>query len=208
MGHRAGAKTIRRVVEAAPKIGIEYLTLYAFSTENWIRPKEEVVGLMQLFEEQLRQDIDELDTEGVRILTIGGMDGVPDGTRKAFENAAERTKDNTTLTLVVAINYSGRAEIVDAVRAICNEALEGNKIPEIDEENFSHYLYTSNIPDPELLIRTSGELRISNFLLWQIAYAEFWVTETLWPDFTEADLVEAVADFQTRKRRFGGLGKD
>lgn len=208
MGHRAGAKAIRRAVEAATKLGVGYLTLYAFSTENWSRPQEEVMGLMQLFEEQLRKEIDELDDQGVRIRVLGRLDEIPEKTRNAFIDAIERTKGNTTLNLNIALNYSGRVEILDAVNSLCKAVAEGKETSEIDEEKFSRYLYTSDIPDPELLIRTSGELRISNFLLWQIAYTEIWITEKFWPDFEEDDLARAIADFQTRKRRFGGLDKD
>lgn len=208
MGHRAGAKAIRRVVEVAPKVGVKYLTLYAFSTENWRRPKDEVSGLMQLFEEQLQKDIDELDEQGVRIRVIGRLSEVPESTREAFLRAIERTKGNTTLNLNIALNYSGRVEILDTVNRLCLAIKEGKETSEINEEIFSQYLYTSGIPDPELLIRTSGELRISNFLLWQIAYAEIWFTDKLWPDFYEEDFLKAIADFQMRKRRFGGLNED
>ncbi len=207
-GHRAGAKAIRQVVEIAPEIGVEYLTLYTFSTENWKRPKQEVLGLMKLFEEQLSKEIDELNREGVRIRVIGRIDGLPKSTREAFLKAQERTKDNKTLNLNIALNYSGRAEITDAARAICKAVKEGKENLDFDEEIFAHYMYTSDIPDPELLIRTSGELRVSNFLLWQIAYVEIWITDKLWPDFNKKDFLRAVADLQKRRRRFGGLDED
>lgn len=207
-GHKAGAKAIREVIEVAPEIGVEYLTLYTFSTENWKRPKQEVSGLMRIFEEQLNKEIDELDQNGVRIRAIGRLDDIPASTRKAFRSAEERTKNNSRLNLNIALNYSGRAEIVDAVNAICKARSEGKEKLEIDEEIFSRYMYTSNMPDPELLIRTSGELRVSNFLLWQIAYAEIWITDKYWPDFGKSDFIQAIADFQKRRRRFGGLDED
>lgn len=204
-GHRAGAKAIRQVIEIAPEVGVEYLTLYTFSTENWRRPKEEVSGLMQLFEEQLAREIDELDERGVRIRVLGRLDELPKSTRDGFLRAVERTKNNKTLNLNIALNYSGRAEIIDAARAVCSAINEGRESADFNEEIFSQYMYTSDIPDPELLIRTSGELRVSNFLLWQIAYTEIWITEKLWPDFTKNDFVKAIADFKKRKRRFGSL---
>jgi len=207
-GHRAGAKAIRQVVEFAPEVGVEYLTLYTFSTENWRRPKEEVSGLMRLFEEQLSKEIDELDSKGVRIRVVGRLDEVPERTKKAFQEAINRTKNNKTLNLNIALNYSGRAEIIDASKAICKKVREGAETQDFDEEIFSEYMYTSNMPDPELLIRTSGEFRISNFLLWQIAYAEIWITDKYWPDFTKQDFLMAIADFQKRRRRFGGLEEE
>jgi undecaprenyl diphosphate synthase len=207
-GHRAGAKATRQVVEIAPEIGVEYLTLYSFSTENWKRPKKEVSFLMRLFEEQLKKEIDELDERGVRIRVIGRLEELPKSTRNAYLEAIERTKDNRTLNLNLALNYSGRVEIVDAARAICDAIRDGRESANFNEEIFSRYMYTSDMPDPELLIRTSGELRISNFLLWQIAYTEIWVTKKFWPDFTKSDFLQAVADFKKRKRRYGGLSED
>ena len=207
-GHKAGAKTIRRIVEIAPELGIEYLTLYTFSTENWKRPKEEVSGLMKLFEEQINKELDELDEKGVKIRVLGRLDEVPERTRAAFLRAIERTKNNTGLNLNIALNYSGRAEIVDAVKAFCKASSEGKESLDLSEESFAQYMYTSGMPDPELLIRTSGEQRVSNFLLWQIAYAEIWITDKLWPDFSKEDFIQAIADYQGRKRRFGGLDED
>ncbi|MHB8842063.1 MAG: isoprenyl transferase [Candidatus Aquicultor sp.] len=207
-GHRAGAKAIRSIVEIATEVGVEYLTLYTFSTENWRRPQDEVLGLMELFEEQLEKDLDELDRQGVKIGVIGRLDEVRESTRNAFQRAIERTKDNAKLNLIIALNYSGRAEILDTAKALCAAVKEGKETSDFDEEIFSRYMYTSNIPDPELLIRTSGEMRISNFLLWQIAYAEIWITDKLWPDFSKKDFVQAIAEFQTRRRRFGGLDED
>jgi undecaprenyl diphosphate synthase len=207
-GHRAGAKAIREVVEIAHELGVKYLTLYAFSKENWRRPKEEVTGLMSLFEEKIRRELDELDKKGVRIRVIGRIDELPARTREAFLTAQERTKNNTGLVFNIALSYSGRAEIVDAVKAYCDAIEKSGRTTEINEEIFAKYLYTSYMPDPALLIRTSGEQRISNFLLWQIAYSEIFITEKLWPDFKKMDFVGAVAEFQTRKRRFGGLNEE
>ncbi|MBE0446573.1 MAG: isoprenyl transferase [Actinobacteria bacterium] len=207
-GHRAGVRAIRPVVEIATQVGVEYLTLYSFSTENWKRPKREVSFLMRLFEEQLAKEIDELDERGVRIRVIGRLEELPESTRNAFLEAIERTKDNQTLNLNIALNYSGRVEILDAARAICDAIREGRESANFNEEIFSRYMYTSDIPDPELLIRTSGELRISNFLLWQIAYTEIWITRKFWPDFTKSDFLQAIADFKKRERRYGGLNED
>ncbi|HCG98838.1 MAG: di-trans,poly-cis-decaprenylcistransferase [Candidatus Aquicultor primus] len=204
-GHKAGSNAIRRTIEIATEIGVEYLTLYTFSTENWKRPKDEVSGLMSLFEEQLAKETDELHGQGVRIRVLGRMAELPDSTRKAFTEAIEKTKGNSRLNLNLALNYSGRAEIVDAANALCEAIRSGKETPDITEEMFARYVYTSGIPDPELLIRTSGELRVSNFLLWQIAYSELWITEKLWPDFAKDDFLQAVAEYKQRKRRFGGL---
>ena len=208
-GHRAGAQAIREVVRSAPEIGVKYLTLYTFSVENWKRPKQEVAGLMKLFEERLKQEIDELDTNGVRLNVIGRMGELPVSTRRAFGEAIERTAGNKKLFLNVALNYGGRTEILDAVRSLAEKAGGGEIDPAaIDLNMFSSFLYTAGQPDPELLIRTSSEYRISNFLLWQIAYTELWVTPILWPDFSRKDFLEAIYDFQQRKRRFGGLEAD
>lgn len=203
-GHRAGAAAIRSVVEAGPPIGVEYLTLYTFSAENWNRPKDEVSGLMNLFEEMIQREIDELDAKNVQLRVIGRLDELPSSTRDNFLGGIARTEKNTGLKLMLALNYSGRIELVDAVKSILRKVNEG-KIDSrrIDEKVIAGELYTTGIPDPDLLIRTSGELRISNFLLWQIAYAELWVTDILWPDFRGIDLLHAVYDFQQRRRRFG-----
>lgn len=204
-GHRAGAGAIRLSVEAATDIGVEYLTLYTFSMENWSRPKDEVSGLMGLFEEMLRREIDELDEKDVQIRVIGRLEDLPASTRDTFNRGVERTANNGGLVLLIALNYGGRAEIADAVRKLAALTLEGKlAASEITEADISAQLYTAGIPDPDLLIRTSGEQRISNFLLWQIAYAEFWVTDRLWPDFKRADFFRAVEDYQRRARRFGG----
>jgi undecaprenyl diphosphate synthase len=207
-GHKAGAKAIREVVEIADDLGVEYLTLYAFSTENWRRPKDEVSGLMNLFEEQIRKELGELDRRNAQIHVIGRTAEIPQRTRNAFTEAEERTKENTGLKFYIAINYSGRSEIMDAVKSYCAAVSDGEEKRDLDENVFEDYLYTAGVPDPELLIRTSGERRISNFLLWQIAYSEIVITEKYWPEFKKNDFIEAVAEFQTRKRRFGGLDEE
>lgn len=206
VGHRKGTDAVKRIVEAAPEVGVRYLTFYAFSTENWQRPRQEVEGLMRLMEERLAMEISELNEKGVRIMTIGRPDGLPKSTAEAFARAAEMTSENDRLTMIIALNYGGRAEIADAAANLAARVARGEiNVAEIDENAVASHLYTADFPDPELLIRTSGELRVSNFLLWQIAYAEIWVTEKLWPDFTRKDFFEAIYDFQNRRRRFGGL---
>lgn len=208
-GHRAGAKAIKEVVRTAPEVGVKYLTLYTFSVENWKRPKDEVASLMELFEERLKAEIDELDESGVRINVVGRLNELPNSTQGAFKNAMKRTVNNEKLILNVALNYGSRTEILDAVRSLAEKVKRGEMEPSaIDYDMIRSALYTGDQPDPELLIRTSGEQRISNFLLWQIAYAELWITPVLWPDFTKADFVEAIYDFQRRKRRFGGPDED
>ena len=206
MGHRAGAKAIRESVTACVEAGVRYLTLYTFSTENWRRPADEVKGLMSLFKEMLAREIDELDEQGVRLLAIGRLGELPDETREAFEAGMAKTAANSTLTLLIAVNYGSRQEIVDAVRSIAAEAASGGLAPDtIDEETIAAHLYTAGIPDPELLVRTSGEMRISNYLLYQIAYTELWVTRTLWPDFRRKHLFKAILGYRARERRFGGV---
>jgi undecaprenyl diphosphate synthase len=205
-GHRAGVKAIRETIQAALELGIDVLTVYSFSSENWRRPKDEVSHLMDLFVEVLDQEMATLDELGVRVRVIGRREGLPERTAEAFARAERQTADNDRLTYVVALNYGGRQEIVDAVRAIAVKAAAGQLDPSgIDLEVVADHLYTAGLPDPDLLIRTSGELRVSNFLLWQIAYSEMWVTSTLWPDFDRHDLLRAVVDYQRRSRRFGGL---
>lgn len=205
-GHRAGAKAIRQVIETAPELGIKYLTLYAFSVENWQRPREEVMGLMKLFEEMLEREIDDLHQNGVKLNVIGRIEELPESTRKAFQEAVELTKSNNKLILNVALNYGGRTEIVDAVKNLVQAAKKDKRVLEkLDPDTFGKYLYTASVPEPELLIRTSGELRVSNFLLWQIAYCELWITPTLWPNFTRSEFIRAIYDYQQRKRRFGGV---
>jgi len=204
-GHSAGAKAVRECIAAAIELGIGYLTIYSFSSENWTRPAEEVSGLMSLFVEVLERELTNLQRWHVRVLVIGQMDALPANTHEAFDRVIAKTADNDGLTLVVALNYGGRVEIAEAARELAREAAAGRLDPEtIDEDALARHLYTSQIPDPDLLIRTSGEMRISNFLLWQIAYSELWVTSTLWPDFDRTDLLRAVIDFEKRERRFGG----
>lgn len=204
-GHKAGAEAIKESIAASVELGIEFLTIYSFSSENWRRSAEEVSGLMNLFIEVLEAELDHLMEWGVCVKVIGSEQGMPAKTMAAFRRTEERTAGNERLTLLVALNYGGRAEIVDAARALAAEAARGDIDPDaITEETFQQRLYTAGIPDPDLLIRTSGEMRISNFLLWQIAYAELCVTPVLWPDFDRGDLLRAVMEFQSRVRRFGG----
>ena len=204
-GHRAGAKAIEEAIAAAKECGIRYLTIYSFSTENWRRPLSEVSALMGLFVEVLQAKMVDLMAQGVRVRVIGDLDTMPPKTASAFRKAVADTAANKSLDLVVALNYGGRDEIVRASRALARDAADGLIGPdEIDETAFAGRLYTAGIPDPDLLIRTSGEMRLSNFLLWQVAYSEIRVTDVLWPDFCRDDLLEAVADYQGRERRFGG----
>lgn len=207
-GHQAGLETTRRIVEfAGRELGIKYLTLFVFSKENWRRPKQEVDSLMDLLADFLRENLDELLENGIRLRILGEPDGLPARVRRELERALRLSQDNDKLHLSLAINYGGRQEILRAVRLLLRDLTDGSQLREIDEPLFRRYLYTAELPDPDLLIRTSGEERISNFLLWQSAYAEFWVTETLWPDFTPAELLDAVEAFQARERKFGGLGE-
>ena len=207
-GHKAGIEAVRESIRMASDLGIRYLTIYSFSSENWKRPPEEVIGLMDLFAKTMLAEVAELHKEHVRVKTIGDLSMLPPKTRDAFKQAWETTKDNSGMTLVVAVNYGGRKEIVDAAAAFAQaarEAHERGEELECTEETFAKFLYTSDIPDPELLIRTSGEMRISNFLLWQIAYSEFVVTDVLWPDFDRYEFLRALLQYQGRDRRFGGV---
>jgi len=205
-GHGEGVKAVRRVVRTAGELGIQFLTLYAFSSENWNRPHHEVSTLMTLLERSIERELPELMERNVRFRVIGRPDGVPPRVGERIQRLIETTSRNTGLTLLMAFNYGGRDELVDAVRALAREVKSGALRPEdIDEVRVSRALYTDGIPDPDLLIRTSGELRLSNFLLWQVAYTELWMTPTLWPDFGAREFCLAVADFQQRNRRFGGL---
>ncbi len=206
-GHRAGIGPVRSSVETCARLGIKVLTLYAFSVENWKRPRHEVETLWRLLRYYLRQELPELQKNDIRLQAIGRLDALPPQVRRELEAAVEATAPNRGLLVNLAINYGGRAEIVDAVNSILDMArLEGSLDSlRIDEDLIATSLYTAESPDPDLLIRTSGEMRISNFLLWQIAYAELYVTETLWPDFTRADLLQAVLEYQKRDRRYGGL---
>ena len=206
-GHKAGMHPVRMVIEACAQMGIQALTLYAFSVENWKRPRTEVEMLWRLLRTYLRIELGELMRQEVRLRVIGRTDELPSVVRQELDDALAKTSANAGLQLNLAINYGGRAEIVDAVKALVEEARRGPaEETAIDEAAISARLYTAGMPDPDLLIRTSGEMRVSNFLLWQIAYAELYVTETLWPDFTRGDLLRAILDYQKRDRRFGGLG--
>lgn len=203
-GHRAGVKAVKRIVRVAGEIGIKYLTLYTFSVENWKRPKEEVSAIMKLLEQTTRREIDELDKNNVRLITTGRIEELSPRRRNILEKATQRTKDNSGLTLNLALSYSGRIEILDAVKKLAGDVKQDKlKIKNIDENLFSKYLYTKDLPDPDLLIRTSGEMRISNFLLWQTSYTELFITQVLWPDFSVEDFYRAILDYQERERRFG-----
>ncbi|MCC6727399.1 MAG: isoprenyl transferase [Saprospiraceae bacterium] len=203
-GHRNGVKAVRETTEACTELGVKYLTLYAFSTENWNRPEAEVNALMTLLVETIKNEIKTLNENGVRLKAIGDLSRLPDKSRKTLLKAMEDTKQNQRMTLVLALNYSAKWEIVEAARKLATAAKSGELDPaDIDDTAFSNALSTVGIPDPELLIRTSGENRISNFLLWQIAYAELYFTPTLWPDFRREHLYQAIIDFQNRERRFG-----
>jgi len=204
-GHRQGAKQVSVILEAAKEAGIRYLTLYAFSTENWKRPVQEVRALMGLMEEFLDTNLQDLMEKNIRLRTIGRTSDLPAGTRKKLFQAIEATSGNTAGTLNIALSYGGRAEIVDGVNRYLEEAWNSGRKPEkLTEESFRQCLYAPDIPDPELLVRTSGELRLSNFLLWQLSYSEIYVTDTLWPDFGKKEFTEALASFGKRERRFGG----
>jgi len=206
MGHRAGVEALRKVVKTCSKLGIEVLTVYAFSTENWRRPKDEVSVLMKLLTEYLKRELNELHQNNVVIRAIGKIDDLPQEAQQELEHAMKSTSNNTGLILNLALNYGGRSEIIDAVKRMSQDVLNGKqRIEEIDEERFSKALFTSGLPDPDLLIRTSGEMRLSNFLLWQLAYTEIVVVEVLWPDFGPQALLEAIKEYQKRDRRFGGI---
>ena len=203
-GHQAGTNNLRRILRACVDQGVKILTLYAFSTENWRRPEDEVNGLMRILETVIERELDELDRNGVQVRHIGRMDRVPAGLQTKIKSAVEKTRHNDRLILNVALNYGGRAEIVDAVRAMLAAGLNPDYI---DEDTISRYLYTCGLPDPDLIIRTSGEYRSSNFLIWQGAYSEFYVTDAYWPDFDENELKKAIEQFNKRDRRFGGLNR-
>jgi undecaprenyl diphosphate synthase len=207
-GHRAGVQSARTVIETCARLGIPALTLYAFSMENWRRPKAEIDFLMRLLREYLRKELPTINRNNIRMLVIGRSDQLPQEVRADIDRAMELTAGNTGMKLAVALNYGGRAELVDAFNRILDRVRNnGLANARVDEELISQHLYTAGLPDPDLLIRTSGEMRVSNFLLWQIAYAEIYVTETLWPDFSRAQLYEALLDFQRRERRYGGLAE-
>jgi undecaprenyl diphosphate synthase len=206
VGHRAGVKAVRETVETAARLGIQALTLYAFSVENWKRPHLEVVALMSLLKEFLRSELAAIKGNNIRFTTMGRVQELDSAIQREITHARQETSHNNGMVLNVALNYGGRSEIVDAFRQLGAEFLATGRNPhEITEQDINRYLYTSQLPEPDLLIRTSGEMRISNFLLWQIAYTEIYVTATLWPDFCRTDLLEAVLEFQKRERRYGGL---
>ena len=207
-GHRVGVQALKNTIIALDELGVGYLTVYAFSTENWRRPQEEVNTLMELIAEFIDKEIDYLDEKGVRVNPIGDISALTSKALQSISYAKEKTKNNSHIIFNVALNYGGRQEILRATKAIC-EAVQSHElqIDDITEELFSKYLYTAGQPDPDLVIRSSGELRISNFLLWQVAYSEFWITDTLWPDFKKEDLWQAVWEYQNRDRRYGGVGK-
>ena len=205
-GHRAGAESVRAIVRACGELGIGYLTLYAFSSENWSRPKAEVSALMHLLEFYLQREVAELDKSNVRLAAIGRIHELPESAQRQLQKGIEALRKNNGLTLVLALSYGGRAEIVDAVRSIARDVKTGAlDIADINEDSISQRLYTRDIPDPDLLVRTSGEMRVSNFLLWQVSYAEIHVTDTLWPDFRKPQLLAAIDDYSKRQRRFGGV---
>ena len=205
-GHRAGAESVRECVEACKQIGIEYLTLYAFSSENWNRPPAEVSALMTLLERFLDQKANEMMKQDVRLTAIGHLDRLPKKTRDKLNKAIGRTANNKSLTLVLALSYGSREEITEAARSLVKDAVEGRLAPgDVTAELFASRLYTHDIPDPDLMIRTSGEMRVSNFLLWQISYSELVIFKKFWPDFAQSDFFEAVDEYSRRHRRFGGL---
>ncbi|TFG48944.1 MAG: isoprenyl transferase [Anaerolineales bacterium] len=201
-GHRAGTENLREVIEAAVEFGIRHLTIYAFSTENWARPTDEIQGLMRIFKTMLDKELNNLHKNGVQLRHLGCLDRIDDLLKEKVKEAIQLTKDNQTLILNIAFNYGGRDEIL---RAVKNLIADGHKPEDVNEELFSNYLYTAGCPDPDLIIRTSGEFRISNFLIWQAAYSEWFFTPTYWPDFGKEDLREALVIFNQRERRYGGV---
>ena len=207
-GHKRGVDTVKEIVEACAEVGVKFLTLYTFSTENWKRPKDEVSTLMRLLLRSLRDRVNELYDNDIRLTTIGNTESLPEEVQKQLYSGIERTKNNKKMVLNLALSYSGRWELLEAIKEIVNKADEGKISSEdIDEKLISSFLTTKGIPDPDLVIRTSGEFRVSNFLLWQIAYSEFIITETLWPDFSKFDLYDAIKIFQKRERRFGKVSE-
>ena len=207
-GHQNGVRSVREVTEAAAELGVEFLTLYAFSTENWDRPKFEVNALMHLLIETVRKELSTLNENDIRLQAIGDISKLPAKTYKALLEGIEQTKNNKRMTLVLALNYSSRWEITEAIKKMATDLEQGNiAASDIDEERVSDYLSTAGIPDPELMIRTSGELRISNFLMWQLAYSELYFTDIYWPDFRKDNFYKAILDFQNRERRFGKISE-
>jgi undecaprenyl diphosphate synthase len=207
-GHRRGVASVRRTVETCAELGIEQLTLYCLSSENWKRPQGELDFLMHLLEQYMIEERRTIMDNNIVVGTIGRRDGIPEGVQREMDKTISLSEQNSGTRLCLAINYGGRSEVVDAVRRIAQRVLRGEMLPEeIDEQSISEHLYTAGMPDPDLMIRTAGEMRVSNFLLWQISYAELWVTDRCWPDFCEADLYQAIRDFAARQRRFGGLAE-
>lgn len=205
-GHKAGSETLREIIATCGELGVKYLTVYAFSTENWGRPEEEITGLFNLLRGYLDTELDNLNKEGIRVETLGDMTKMPEDLRKRIDAAREKTKYNSTMQLNIALNYGGRDEVLKGVQSLARKVSQGALKPEdITEEMIGDALYTQGIPDPDLLIRTSGELRLSNFLLWQLAYSEFYFTDVFWPDFKRHELIKAIDVYQNRKRRFGKL---
>lgn len=209
LGHRSGMEALRQIVSECRSLGIEYLTVYAFSTENWKRPENEVSYLMNLLVEYIGKELDELHQKGIKIRTAGDISILPQICQTEIQHSCEVTKNNQEMILNIAINYGSRHEIINAVKSIVSDFQSGNlkDLDAINEEYFADHLYTRGLPDPDLVIRTAGEKRISNFLLWQLAYAEFYVTDVLWPDFNRQELHKAIADYQTRVRKYGGLSE-
>lgn len=206
-GHLHGVESVRNIVEGAAELGLKYLTLYAFSTENWNRPEEEVSGLMELLIDTIRKEVPTLNKNNIKLQVIGDVTMLPPNARKELQEALAETSGNTGLTLIMALSYSSRWEILNAVKNFAIDVKAGKIEPEDSRESFEKYLATANFPDPELMIRTSGEYRISNFLLYQLAYSELYFTNTLWPDFRKENLYEAIVDYQQRERRFGKTGE-
>lgn len=204
IGHENGVKTVRKIVSYCARIGVPYLTLYAFSTENWNRPQSEVSALMKLMKLVLKKEIKSFEENNIRLLAIGNLDDLPLDVKKELTKAIDKTKNNTRLTVTIALSYGARFEMIHAVKNLCNKVKNNIiSLEDIDEQTINNHLYTHNLPDVDLLIRTSGEQRISNFLLWQIAYSELYFTEVLWPDFDEEDFAQAIYTYQHRERRFG-----
>jgi undecaprenyl diphosphate synthase len=208
IGHEEGTESVRVVVRASREIGIKFLTLYAFSEENWKRPKYEISALMTILKRFLKSELKEMQENGIRFIAIGRIHKLPEDIRNLIEETITKTSGNTNMTLALALSYGGRQEIYDAVQKIAKRIISGDIQPsDINEELISDFLYTAGMPDPDLLIRTSGEYRISNFLLWQIAYAEIYITPTLWPDFRKDEYLKAIEEYQKRDRRFGAAGE-
>mgnify|MGYP001117290905 CR=1 FL=1 len=201
-GHRAGTENLRTIIRASAKFGIEYLTLYAFSTENWSRPKAEITGLLHILADVIDKELKELHEEGARLIHIGHLEGLPQKLQEKVRHAIELTKDNSRVNIIIAFNYGGRDEIINAIKNIIRDDIDPE---DVDEALVSSYMFTSGLPDPDLVIRTSGELRTSNFLTWQSVYAEWYFPKVYWPDFNEEELRKALEDYSERERRFGGL---